>query len=108
LAYTLCGFFSGISGIVLLSRTNSGQVTAGKGFEFDVITALVVGGVSVTGGVGTISNAVAGILIIQVLSNGFVLCGMSSYTQMVIKGLILLSAVGFDCLQKDNKLKKVK
>lgn len=103
LAYTLCGFFAGLSGLVLLSRTNSGQVTAGKGFEFDVISALVLGGVSVAGGSGSISCAVAGILIMQVLSNGFVLCGISTYVQMVIKGLVLIIAVGFDCIQKERQ-----
>lgn len=85
---------------MLLSRTSSGQVTAGKGFEFDVISALVLGGVSVTGGSGSISCAVAGVLIMQVLTNGFVLCGISTYWQMAIKGIILLVAVGFDMLQK--------
>ncbi len=108
LAYSLCGFFAGLSGVVMLSRTNSGQVTAGQGFEFDVISALVLGGVSVTGGAGSISCAVAGILIMQILSNGFVLCGISTYLQMVIKGCVLLVAVGFDMLQrmKENTGKK--
>lgn len=108
LAYSLCGFFAGLSGVVMLSRTNSGQVTAGQGFEFDVISALVLGGVSVTGGAGGISCAVAGILIMQILSNGFVLCGISTYLQMVIKGCVLLVAVGFDMLQrmKENTGKK--
>ena len=108
LAYSLCGFFAGLSGVVTLSRTNSGQVTAGQGFEFDVISALVLGGVSVTGGAGSISCAVAGILIMQILSNGFVLCGISTYLQMVIKGCVLLVAVGFDMIQrmKQNTVKK--
>lgn len=99
-AYSLCGFFAGLSGVVLLSRTNSGQVTAGKGFEFDVISALVLGGVSVNGGAGSISCAVAGVFIMQILSNGFVICGISTYLQMVIKGLVLLVAVGFDMIQR--------
>ena len=106
LAYSLCGFFAGLSGIVLLSRTNSGQVTAGKGFEFDVISALVLGGVSVNGGAGSISCAVAGVFIMQVLSNGFVLCGVSTYLQMVIKGLVLLAAVGFDMVQRMRQIAK--
>lgn len=108
LAYSLGGFFAGLSGVVTLSRTNSGQVTAGLGFEFDVISALVLGGVSVSGGAGSISCAVAGILIMQILSNGFVLCGISTYVQMVIKGCVLLVAVGFDMIQrtKQNSVKK--
>lgn len=108
LVYTLSGFFAGIAGIVMLSRTNSGQVLAGKGFEFDVLTAVVLGGVSVNGGYGKISNVVAGVLIIGVLSNGLVLLDVSQYVQMLTKGLVLLLAVAFDCLQKNRKFKGVK
>jgi ribose transport system permease protein len=103
LAYTLSGFFAGIAGIVMLSRTNSGQPTAGSGFEFDVLTAVVLGGVSVNGGFGKISNIIAGIFIIGVLSNGMVLLNISHYIQMVIKGLVLFAAVAFDCVQKARK-----
>jgi len=105
LVYALSGLFSGIAGIVMLSRTNSGQVLAGKGFEFDVLTACVLGGVRVTGGYGKISNVVAGVLILGVLSNGLVLINISQYTQMVIKGLVLMLAVAFDSIQKNSKAK---
>jgi ribose transport system permease protein len=100
LVYTLSGFFAGIAGIVMLSRTMSGQALAGKGFEFDVLTAVVLGGISVNGGFGKISNVVAGILILGVLSNGMVLMNVTQYMQMVIKGAVLLLAVAFDCYQK--------
>lgn len=100
LVYSLSGLFAGLAGIVMLSRTNSGQPTAGIGYEFDVITCVVLGGVSVTGGFGKLSNVVAGVLIIGALTNGMVLMNVSSYTQMVVKGLVLAFAVGFDCLQK--------
>ena len=103
LAYTLSGLFAGIAGIVMLSRTMSGQALAGKGFEFDVLTAVVLGGVSISGGSGKISNVVAGILILGLLSNGMVLMDLSQYTQMVLKGAVLMAAVGFDCLQKMRK-----
>ena len=106
LVYALSGLFAGIAGIVMLSRTNSGQPTAGKGYEFDVITAVVLGGVSVNGGAGKISNVIAGVLIIGMLSNGMVLLNVSSYAQMVVKGLILAFAVGFDCYQKLSLSKK--
>lgn len=102
LVYSLSGFFAGLAGIVMLSRTNSGQATSGKGFEFEVITAVVLGGVSVSGGSGKISNVIGGALIMGVLSNGMVLMDISSYMQMVIKGIILVLAVGFDCWQKDG------
>lgn len=108
LAYSLSGFFGGISGMVLLSRTNSGQVTAGTGFEFDVISALVVGGVSVAGGTGKMSRALVGVLIMGVINNGFVIIGVSTYMQSIIKGCILLLAVGFDCVQRARKNKVIK
>jgi len=99
LIYSLSGFFAGLAGIVMLSRTNSAQSTAGVGFEFDVITCVVLGGVSVSGGYGKISNVIAGVLIIGVLTNGMVLLNVSTYTQMIVKGLVLILAVGFDSLQ---------
>lgn len=100
LVYTLSSVFAALGGLVMLSRTNSGQPTAGKGFEFDIITAVVLGGISVSGGSGKLSNVIAGTLILGVLSNGMVLMNISTYYQMVVKGLILAVAVGFDCYQK--------
>ncbi|MGE9290784.1 MAG: ABC transporter permease [Puniceicoccales bacterium] len=99
LVYSLSGFFAGVAGIVILSRTNSATTTAGKMMELEILTACVLGGVSVTGGVGRIANVVAGVLILGVLSNGMVLLNVSEFTQMVIKGSVLLIAVAFDCLQ---------
>ncbi|PWJ49230.1 ABC transporter permease [Faecalicatena contorta] len=103
LVYSLSGLFAGLAGIVMLSRTNSGQPTAGDGYEFDVITCVVLGGVSVTGGFGKLSNVAAGVLIIGALTNGMVLMNVNSYIQMVVKGLVLAFAVGFDCLQKKRQ-----
>lgn len=108
LVYALSGLFAGIAGIVMLSRANTGQPNAGLGYEFDVITCVVLGGVSVNGGSGKISNVIAGVLIIGVLSNGMILMDVSSYTQMVIKGIILFLAVGSDCIQQANLLKAKK
>ena len=90
----------------MLARANTAQPNAGVGYEFDVITCVVLGGVSVNGGSGKMSNVIAGVLII-VLSNGMVLMNISSYMQMVIKGIILLLAVGADCIQQMN-LQKTK
>jgi len=108
LVYSLSGLFAGIAGIVMLARANTGQPNAGLGYEFDVITCVVLGGVSVNGGSGKISNVVAGVLIIGVLSNGMILMDISSYMQMVIKGIILLLAVGSDCIQQAGLLKAKK
>ncbi|MBP3241587.1 MAG: ABC transporter permease [Oribacterium sp.] len=103
LIYALSGFFAGIAGIVMLSRIGSAQGTAGKGYEFDVITCVVLGGVSVNGGVGKISGVVAGVLIIGSLTNGMILMDVSTYTQMVVKGIVLAIAVGVDCLSKKRQ-----
>lgn len=108
LVYALSGFFAGIAGIVMLSRANTAQPNAGLGYEFDVLTCVVLGGVSVNGGSGKISNVIAGVLIIGCLSNGMILMNVSSYMQMVVKGIILLLAVGFDCIQQANLLKAKK
>lgn len=105
IVYALSGLFAGIAGLVMLARANTGQPNAGLGYEFDVITCVVLGGVSVSGGSGKMSNVIAGVLIIGVLSNGMVLLNVSSYMQMVIKGIILLLAVGSDCIQQKNLLK---
>lgn len=103
MVYMLSGLFTSISAIVTLSRVNSGQANTGTGFEFDVITAIVLGGISVNGGSGKLYNAILGVLIIGILNNGLVLINMSQYMQMIIKGVILIAAVGFDCVQKMSK-----
>ncbi len=108
MVYTLSGLFAGIAGIVMLSRTNSGQVLSGKGFEFEVLTACVLGGVSVVGGVGKISNIVAGLLILGVLSNGLILLNVSQFAQMVVKGSVLLLAVAFDSIQRNRTVVSIK
>lgn len=104
LVYALSGLFAGLAGIVMLSRTNSAQPTAGMGYEFDVITCVVLGGVSISGGFGKMSNVVAGVLIIGILTNGMVLLNVSTYMQMIVKGVVLALAVGFDSLQKKRAL----
>ena len=103
LIYALSGLFAGLAGIVLLSRSGSAQSTVGKGLEFDVITCVVLGGVSVNGGVGRMSGVVAGVLIIGSLTNGMILMDVSEYTQMVVKGLVLAIAVGIDCMSKKHQ-----
>lgn len=103
LVYALSGLFAGLAGLVLLARTGSAQATAGKGYEFDVITCVVLGGISVTGGSGKLTNVLAGVLIIGVLKNGLIQLNVSSYAQMVILGIILAAAVAFDCLQKKKQ-----
>ncbi len=100
--YILGGVLAGIAGIVLASRTNSGQPAVGTGYETDAIAAAVIGGTSMTGGVGTIGGTLIGILIIGTLNNGLNLLDVSSYYQQIIKGLIILGAVCFDIRSKSS------
>jgi ribose transport system permease protein len=101
-AYVLCSVLATLSGIILASRLNSGQPAAGVGFEFDVITACVLGGVSLNGGEGRLSGVLVGVLIIGILGNGMILLGIDEYYQWMIKGLVLISAVSIDKLKKSN------
>ncbi len=103
LIYALSGFFAGLAGIVQLSRTGSAQNTAGKTLEFDFITCVVLGGVSVNGGVGRMSGVLAGVLIIGCLNNGMILMNVNQYFQMIVKGLVLAVAVGIDCMSKKRQ-----
>lgn len=94
--YSISGFCSALAGLVMLGRVNSGQPRAGESYEMDVITAVVLGGVSLNGGVGNLSHVIFGVLIIGVLTNGMTMMAVDDYWQRVVKGLILLLAVSFD------------
>ena len=98
--YAISGFLAALAGVVSLSRINSGVPNAGTGFELDVVTAVVLGGVSVNGGSGKLSGVIIGCLIIGILSNGMILLNIGEYYQMVVKGLVLLVAVGIDNFSK--------
>ena len=103
LVFALSGFFAGLAGLVLLSRVNSGMGNAGLGYEFKVITCVVLGGVSVSGGSGRMSGVVAGTFIISALNNGMVLINLNSWVQNIVLGIVLVLAVGFDCYQKKRQ-----
>ncbi|MFV0364797.1 MAG: ABC transporter permease [Suipraeoptans sp.] len=103
LVFAISGLFAGLAGIVMLSRTNSGMANAGLGYEFEVITCVVLGGISVTGGYGKMSGVVAGTFIIGALKNGMVLMNIDSYRQQIVLGVVLALAVGFDCIQKKRQ-----
>lgn len=105
--YTLDGLMVGIASIIMLGRIGSGQPNAGLGYEMDVLTACVLGGVSLTGGKGTILEAFIGVLIIGVLSTGMALAGLSEFTQQIVKGVVLMAAVLFDSSQYIKRKKKL-
>jgi len=94
--YILVGFFCGLSSFLLSARLNSAEAVAGLGLELDIIAAVVIGGTSLFGGVGSIYGTVVGVLLIGVLRNGLVLLNVSSFVQQILIGLILVLAVAVD------------
>jgi len=101
-AYTNMSFIAAIAGLVFAARLNSAAPTAGQSFEMDAIASCFIGGASAYGGTGTISGALIGALIMGILNNGMSLLGMSTNLQQVVKGLVLLGAVAFDVISKNN------
>lgn len=96
LIYTYAGFLSAIAAIVLASRLDAGQPTAGLSYEFDAITASVIGGTSLLGGIGSIPGVIIGGLIVGFLTNGLDLMNVSAYWQQILKGAIIVGAVLLD------------
>ncbi len=103
LVYTYAGTLSAAAGIMLAARLAAGQPTAGVMYELDAIAAAVIGGTSLTGGIGTIPGTIIGALIMGVLNNGLVLLNVSPYAQQVVKGAIIVAAVLLDTYQKRQK-----
>ncbi|BCL76056.1 ribose ABC transporter permease [Jeongeupia sp. HS-3] len=94
--YSMSGLMAALAGVILTSRLNSAQPTAGAGYELDAIAAVVIGGTSLAGGRGWIIGTLIGAVLLGVLNNGLNLLGVSSFYQQVIKGIIILLAVLID------------
>ena len=95
-AYTVCGTLAGLAGVVQASRITTGQPNAGVAYELDAIAAVVIGGTSLSGGVGGIRGTILGALLMGVIGNGLDLLNVSSYYQQIVKGLIIVGAVWLD------------
>lgn len=106
LVYILCSFLTGVAGMIMLSRINTGQPKVGTGFELEVITSVVLGGISIFGGQGQLIGVFIGVLIMGVLSNGMIILNISAYYQLVTRGLVLLVAVAFDNISS-KKIRKI-
>ena len=98
--FLLSGIFAGMAGILTASRTFTGQYSLGEGAEMDAITAVVLGGTSMSGGIGTLTGTVIGCVIVGVLNNGMNLMGIDSSWQYIVQGIVVLLAVFIDFFKK--------
>jgi ribose transport system permease protein len=98
--YVTLGALTGLAGAIESARLVTGQPTAGEGYELRVIAAVVIGGGSLSGGQGTVTGTIIGALIMGVLSNGANLLGISSFTQQIVIGAVIVLAVTFDEFQR--------
>lgn len=94
--YTISGVMASIAGLILTSRLNSAGPQAGVSYEMDAIAVVVLGGTSMTGGKGSLTGTLIGVLIVGVLNNGLNLLGVSSFYQQIVKGIVILLAVLID------------
>src|SRR5437868_2071454 len=98
--FVLLGALTGLAGAIESARLVTGQPTAGEGYELRVIAAVVIGGGSLSGGQGTVAGTIIGALIMGVLANGANLLGISSFTQQIVIGAVIVLAVTFDAFQR--------
>lgn len=96
IAYSVCGACAALAGLILAARTTSGSPTAGVGYELDAITAAVIGGTRLSGGVGGVGGTLLGALLIGLINNGQEMLDVSPYYKDIIKGCIIIAAVLLD------------
>ena len=99
LTYAITGAFFGLAALDMLAHQNMTSATSGPGTEFTCLTAAIIGGISFMGGKGNVVGLVAGIFVMQLITNGMQLAGMGAYMQYAVKGIILLAAISFDALK---------
>ena len=102
--YTISGLLAGLAGVLLSARIGSGNSTLGTGIELDAITAVIIGGTSFKGGIGTIWGTIVGAILIGVINNGLDLLNVSPFMQIVVKGLIIIVAIIIDERKNSKKI----
>ncbi len=103
IAFTNMGFLAAIAGLIFAARLNCAAPSAGYMFEMDAIAACIIGGTSMSGGIGTVIGTIVGGLVVGVLNNGMSIMGIGIDWQQCIKGLVLLAAVAFDIYTRNKK-----
>lgn len=103
IAYVISGFFAALAGIAYVAVFSTAQPNTGNGFELDAIAGVVIGGTSLSGGVGSIFGTIIGVFIMTVLKIGFPYIGVQSHYQLFITGIILVFAVYMDILNRKRK-----
>lgn len=103
LVYTIAGLLAGLGGIIASARAASGQAGMGMSYELDAIAAAVIGGTSLSGGIGRITGTVVGTLILGVMTSGFTFLGVDAYIQDIVKGLIIIAAVMADQYRRGGR-----
>jgi inositol transport system permease protein len=101
--FTLSGALVGLSGVVLMSRLMAGMPSVGAGYEFDAITAVIVGGTSFLGGIGTVGGTLIGAIIVGLINNILNLLHVSTQYQLIVKGMLIAGAVIMDMKTKTDK-----
>jgi ribose transport system permease protein len=104
--YMITSGFAALGGIIQAGRMSSGQPMTSEGLEFNAITAVVLGGVAMAGGVGTLSGALIGLFIMQSFNNGLMMMNVPSFWQTVSRGLLLIAALSFDYIRRNRSHKK--
>ena len=102
-AYVISGFLAAIAGILNAGNLTTAEASAGDGIETNVIAAVVIGGVSMSGGEGSMVGILIGAAIMGVIKNAFILLNFPATMQTFTIGLVIVLAVGFDCLNKRRK-----
>lgn len=107
ICFVLIGVLTAMGGIVFAARMNAGQPAANVNLEFDAITAVILGGVSFAGGVGSMGGTVLGVLLIQAFNTGLIMVNVPSFWQYVARGALLLFALTFDYIRKEKRDKEL-
>lgn len=107
ICFVMMGILCAVGGVIFSARMNSGQPAANVNLEFDAITAVILGGVSFTGGVGSMGGTVLGILLIQAFNTGLIMVNVPTFWQYVARGALLLFALASDYIRKQKRNKEL-